>query len=412
MRSLQYRITKTDKILKGNIQLPGSKSITNRALIIKALCEDDFTLTNFSQSEDSITLLQLINSTSPVLDAKDGGTTFRFLTAFLAIHEGEVTLTGSERLQQRPIGPLVDALNQLGADIQYLGKKGYPPILIRGKMFSGNKIEIDAEVSSQFISALLLIGPLLRNGLILKLKGDIVSKPYIELTLQVMKHFGISYEWTHSVISVPHQRYVAKDFKVESDWSAASYYYAMAALSEEADLKIYGLNKNSFQGDAVIAKIMEKFGVQTTFIDNGIRLTKTDNVTKFFEYDFKQCPDLAQTMVFLCAAMGIPARLTGLNNLKIKETDRVNAVKTELARIGTPLKEFGLAWNLGINLNLQLLHDLDFETHNDHRMAMSLTPLAIPYRSIIINNPEVVRKSYPVFWDDIQQLGFSIERNL
>jgi 3-phosphoshikimate 1-carboxyvinyltransferase len=329
---MRYRITKTDKTLKGSIQLPGSKSITNRVLIIKALCEDDFALTNFSQSEDSVTLLQLINSTEQVLDAKDGGTTLRFLTAFLAIHEGDVTLTGSERMQQRPIGPLVDALRQLGAEIEYKSKEGFPPIFIKGKMITGNKIEIDAGVSSQFISALLLIAPMLKNGLIIK--GDIVSKPYIDLTLQIMKHFGISYEWTQSVISIPQQRYIAKDFKVESDWSAASYYYAMAALCDDVDLKIYGLNKLSFQGDAVIVKIMDKFGVQTSYIENGIRLTKNENSVKNFEYDFKQCPDLAQTMIFVCAALGIPAQITGLNNLKLKETDRIKAVKTELARIG------------------------------------------------------------------------------
>jgi 3-phosphoshikimate 1-carboxyvinyltransferase len=406
---MRYRITKTDKTLKGSIQLPGSKSITNRVLIIKALCEDDFALTNFSQSEDSVTLLQLINSTEQVLDAKDGGTTLRFLTAFLAIHEGDVTLTGSERMQQRPIGPLVDALRQLGAEIEYKSKEGFPPIFIKGKMITGNKIEIDAGVSSQFISALLLIAPMLKNGLIIKMKGDIVSKPYIDLTLQIMKHFGISYEWTQSVISIPQQRYIAKDFKVESDWSAASYYYAMAALCDDVDLKIYGLNKLSFQGDAVIVKIMDKFGVQTSYIENGIRLTKNENSVKNFEYDFKQCPDLAQTMIFVCAALGIPAQITGLNNLKLKETDRIKAVKTELARIGIPLKEFGFGWNLGVNLNLQLLHDLDFETYNDHRMAMAIAPLAIQYNSITINNPNVVHKSYPAFWDDIQQVGLKVE---
>lgn len=406
---MRYRITKTDKLLKGVVQLPGSKSITNRALIIKALCDDDFSLTNFSQCEDSLTLVRLINSSDPVLDARDGGTTFRFLTAFLAIHEGEVLLTGSERLQQRPIGPLVDALIQLGADIQYQGRLGYPPILIRGKMLTGNKVEIDASTSSQFISALLLIAPKLRNGLILKLKGDMVSKPYVELTLQVMKHFGISYEWTQSVISIPHQSYMARDFRVESDWSAASYFYAMTALSDEADVKIYGLNKNSIQGDAIVARIMEKFGVQTTYIDNGIRLTKHGIAPPYFEYDFRHSPDLAQTFLFTCAALGIPAAVSGLNTLRIKETDRVQAVKNELARLGVPVKETGNVLHLGINLNLQLLHDLEFETYNDHRMAMALAPLAMVYRSIYIDNPLVVSKSYPHFWDDIQQLGFQVE---
>jgi 3-phosphoshikimate 1-carboxyvinyltransferase len=406
---MRYRITKTDKTLKGSITLPGSKSITNRLLIIKALCQDDFALTNFSQSEDSLTLFQLINSTEPVLDAKDGGTTIRFLTAFLAIHEGDVTLTGSERLQNRPIGPLVDALRQLGAEISYKEKEGYPPLFIKGKMLEGNKIEVDAGMSSQFVTALLLIAPMLRNGLIIKMKGDVVSRPYIDMTLQIMKYFGVSYEWTQSVISIPQQRYIGKDFVVEGDWSAASYYYALAALCDDVDLKIYGLNKNSFQGDSVVAKIMDKFGVQTSYIENGIRLTRNENVTRNLEYDFKQCPDLAQTFLFTCAAMGIPAQLSGLHNLRIKETDRIKAVKTELARIGVAMKEIGFSWNLGVNLNLQLLHDLDFETYNDHRMAMAEVVLAIPYKTITINNPEVVAKSYPGFWEDLKQLGFAVE---
>jgi 3-phosphoshikimate 1-carboxyvinyltransferase len=406
---MRYRITKTDKTLKGSITLPGSKSITNRLLIIKALCHDDFALTNFSQSEDSLTLFELINSTEPLLDAKDGGTTIRFITAFLAIHEGDVTVTGSERLQNRPIGPLIDALRQLGADITYKEKEGFPPLLIKGKMLEGNKIEVDAGMSSQFVTALLLIAPMLRNGLIIKMKGDVVSRPYIEMTLQIMKYFGISYEWTQSVISIPQQRYTGKDFVVEGDWSAASYYYALAALCDDVDLKIYGLNKTSFQGDAVVAKIMDKFGVQTSYIENGIRLTKNENVARNLEYDFKQCPDLAQTFLFTCAAMGIPGQLTGLHNLRIKETDRIKAVRTELARIGVPMKEIGFSWNLGVNLNLQLLHDLDFDTYNDHRMAMAEVVLAIPYKTITINNPDVVRKSYPGFWDDLKQLGFGVE---
>lgn len=410
---MKYRITKTDKNIKGNINLPGSKSITARVMIIKALCEEDFNISNYSQCEDSLTLFELINTHETVLDCKDGGTTLRFLTAFLAIHEGDVLLTGSERMQQRPIGPLVDALRQLGAEIEYKGKEGFPPLFIKGKMLQGNKIEVDASMSSQFVSALLLIAPKLPQGLIIKMNGDIASKPYIELTLQVMRHFGITHEWTQSVISIPPQKYDAKDYKVESDWSAASYYYAMAALANEVDLKIYGLNKLSFQADSASVKIFEKFGVQTHFIDNGIRITKQENtVIKNLEYDFKGCPDLAQTILFSCAALNIPAQVSGLSNLKIKETDRVNALKQELSKLGVSMREIGFNWNLSVNLNLQLLHDLDFETHNDHRMAMSVTPLALHYKTININNPEVVKKSYPQFWDDIKLLGFSVEETV
>ncbi len=409
---MKFRVSKNDKVLKGAIQLPGSKSITARAFIIKALCQEDFNITNYSQSEDSLTLFNLINSSEPILDCKDGGTTLRFLTAFLAIHEGDVVLTGSERMKQRPIGPLVDALRQLGAVIEYQEKEGYPPLLVRGRMLQGNKIEIDASMSSQFVSALLLIAPMLPQGLIVKMSSDIVSKSYIELTLQVMRHFGIQHDWTQTVISIPPQRYEARDYKVESDWSAASYYYAMAALSDEVDLKLYGLNKLSFQGDNNIARVMEKFGVQTHYIDGGVRLTKNESSIKNLEYDFKNCPDIAQTVLFTCAALNIPAQVLGLTNLKIKETDRVNALKTELSRLGVTLKEIGFTWHLSVNLNLNLLHDLDFETYNDHRMAMAAAPLAISHKSVTINNPQVVRKSYPQFWEDIQQLGFSVEETI
>jgi 3-phosphoshikimate 1-carboxyvinyltransferase len=409
---MKFRVSKNDKTLKGSIQLPGSKSITARVMIIKALCEENFNITNYSQSEDSITLFELINSAEPTLDCKDGGTTLRFLTAFLAIHEGSVTLTGSERMKQRPIGPLVDALRQLGAVIEYKEKEGYPPIQINGRILQGNKIEIDASMSSQFVSALLLIAPMLPQGLLIKMSIDIASKPYIELTLQVMRHFGIQHDWTQTVISIPPQKYEAKDFRVESDWSAASYYYAMAALASEVDLKLYGLNKLTFQGDSAIAKIMEKFGVQTSYIEGGVRLTKTTTEIKNLEYDFKNCPDLAQTVLFTCAALNIPAQISGLANLKIKETDRVEALKKELARLGVTLREIGFNWHLSVNLNLELLHDLDFETYNDHRMAMSPVPLAVAHKSVNIQNPMVVKKSYPQFWEDIKTLGFTVEETI
>ncbi len=406
---MRIRVSKPDKSLRGTIVLPGSKSVTARALIIKALCEENFELLNYSLSEDSMTLLELLNSEETALDCKDGGTTLRFLTAFLAIHEGDVLLTGSERMRNRPIGPLVDALRQIGCEIHYLEKDGFPPLQIRGKIPTGNRIEVEASMSSQFVSALLLIAPKLPNGLVIKMKGDIVSKPYIELTLQIMKHFGISYEWNQNVISIYNQPYRGNNFRVESDWSAASYYYSMAALCDDVDLKLIGLNRLSFQADSIVAKVMEKFGVTTSYIENGIRLTKNENSLQHFEYDFKQCPDLAQTLLFTCAGLKITAQVSGLNTLKIKETDRVKALMFELARLGAPVKEINHGLNLGISLNLQLLHDLDFETYNDHRMAMSLTPLAIAHKIITINNPEVVRKSYPAFWDDIKELGFQLD---
>ncbi len=405
---MKYRISKPNKELKGVVELEGSKSITNRTLIIKALCNQYFDIHRFSGSEDSLTLVELINSSDKILRAKDGGTTFRFLLAFLAIHEGDVILTGSEQLIDRPIAPLVDAIADLGGEIEYLGKPGFPPVLVRGKLLQGNKVEVDVSMSSQFVSALLLIAPVLRNGMIIRLKGKMVSSPYIQMTLNVMKHFGIHYEWTQNIITVTHQEYSARDYTIEGDWSAASYYYAMAALADEVDLKIMNLNRISVQGDAVIARMMENFGIMTTYIDNGIRLTKSENRTRNFDYDFTNCPDLAQTMLGICAGRQIPGVIRGISTLQYKETDRMKAMAKELTKAGMELENQGEEWKLSPAI-VNRGEVPEFDTHGDHRVAMSLAPLAMMHDSIIINKPSVVRKSYPGFWDDIQKLGFQLE---
>lgn len=407
---MKYRITKRDKKLIGTVTLEGSKSITNRVIIIKALCPEFFEINNFSISEDSETLVELLNSTEPELDARDGGTTFRFLTAFLAIHEGDVVLTGSERLQKRPVGPLVEALRSLGADIDYVGEYGYPPLHIKGKRLNGNRIEIDAGVSSQFVSALLLIAPLLKDGLIVRMKGEPVSRPYIQMTLNVMKHFGIHHEWTQSVISVPHQDYVGRKYNVEGDWTAASYYYAMAAMAEEVDLKIMGLNKFSYQGDAAIAGLMAQFGVVTTHIEGGIHLTKNDHTTKSTEFDFRDYPDLAQSVLVCAAAKGTAVKARGLETLEIKETNRIEALDKELQKLGLKLIPLGATWNLGVRSGDLPTKPLEIDTYKDHRMAMAFTPLAIPFGEIIIDDPAVVVKSYAGFWEDITSLGFEVKK--
>lgn len=407
---MKYKITKRDKKLVGTVTLEGSKSITNRVIIIKALCHDFFEINNFSISEDSETLVELLNSTERVLDARDGGTTFRFLTAFLAVHEGDVILTGSERLQKRPVGPLVDALRSLGAEIDYTGEEGYPPLRINGKRLQGNRIEIDAAVSSQFVSALLLIAPLLKDGLIIRMKGEIVSRPYIQMTLNVMKHFGIHHEWTQSVISIPHQEYVGRKYNVEGDWSAASYYYSMAALADEVDLKIMGLNRFSYQGDCAIAGLMSQFGVTTTHIEGGIHLTKNEQTIKSVEVDFRDYPDLAQSMLVCAAGKGVAVKARGMETLEIKETNRIDALDKELQKIGLKLIPLGATWNLGTRTNAQPVEALEIETYKDHRMAMAFTPLAIPFGEIIIDDPAVVTKSYAGFWEDVVSLGFEVEK--
>lgn len=406
---MKYRVRKKDKILKGEIKLEGSKSITNRVLIIKALCHDDFDVKNYSNSEDSVTLLQLINmQDEKVLNAKDGGATIRFMLAFLAIHEGEVILTGSEQLIERPIGPLVDALVSMGADIQYLAKKNYPPVLIRGKMLKATRVDVESDMSSQFVSALLLIAPAMRNGLIIRIKGDMVSKPYIEMTLSVMRHFGIRYEWSQNMISIPRQNYSGMNFNVESDWSSASYFYEMAAFADEVDVKLTGLQRVSTQGDSVIAKMMDQFGVTTTFIENGVHLTKRNVKPRIFEYDFTGCPDIAPTMLATCAGLHIPARITGIEHLKIKESNRIGAMQQELMKIGAAFQRHENTWMLN-PATTNVVHSNIFQTHNDHRMAMCFASLAMTGQEVIIEDPGVVRKSYPRFWDDLKKVGFEIE---
>lgn len=406
---MKYRVRKKDKTLKGEIKLEGSKSITNRVLMIKAMCSEDFDVKNYSNSEDSRTLLELINSQdAKVLHAKDGGTTIRFMLAYLAVHEGETILTGSEQLIERPIGPLVDALVSMGAEIQYLGRLNYPPLLIHGKMLKGSRVDVESDMSSQFVSALLLIAPILRNGLILRIKGEMVSKPYIEMTLQIMKHFDIRYDWSQNMISIPRQNYTAHNFNVESDWSSASYFYEMAAFADEVDLKLTGLSRVSTQGDSMIARIMEQFGVATTFTDNAVRLTKHNVKPRTFEYDFRSCPDIAPTMLATCAGLHVPARLTGIEHLKIKESDRIGSMQKELSKLGAAFQRNENVWTLN-PAPASAAQSNVFQTHNDHRMAMCFASLAMTGQEVIIEEPDVVRKSYPRFWDDLKKVGFEVE---
>lgn len=405
---MKFKVSKSDKKLIGEIDLEGSKSISNRVLIIRSLCEKAFQIKHISESDDTLGLYELMKSKDIVLNAGDGGTTLRFLLALLATHKGQSILTGSESLLKRPIGPLVEALNELGADVQYLGFKGFPPLLIQGKKFDSNRVEIDAGVSSQFISALLLVAPVLPKGLVIKLKGEVVSSPYINLTLEIMRYFGIRCDWSQNLISIPHQDYSPRDIHIESDWTAASYYYQMAAFAEEVDLHLLGLHKHSSQGDSEIYKIMESFGVESTFSDKGVRLTKGKNSQSFFRYDFNNCPDLAQTMLATCAGMNIPAQITGVSTLMIKETDRMRAMQKELDGLGFYLNEHDGKWNLGTSAEKELSPDHFVHTYNDHRMAMSLTPLCMRYGTITVDDPFVVTKSYPGFWEDLVSLGFKI----
>lgn len=401
-----------NSVVKGTITLNSSKSIANRVLIIRALCKDSFDIQNLSNADDTVLLNNLLASDSSTLDAGAGGTTFRFLTAFLSTREGrEVALTGSERMQQRPIRLLVDALRQLGADITYLNNDGFPPLRIKGTSLKGGKVAIPADTSSQYISALMMIGPLLRDGLELHLTGEIVSLPYITMTIRIMQYFGAEVVMNGNVINVKEGEYQSKPFFVEADWSAASYFYAIAALSSDADITLHGLDKDSVQGDAVISEIMSPW-VETVFEHQSVRLRKVKgaDVGDLFQYDFIQCPDLAQTVVAALAFKGINARLHGLKTLLIKETDRVNALHQELNKYGATFSSSGTdEWFLNADAlsskqdSIPLIH-----TYEDHRMAMAFAPLSLVTGVMHIDEPNVVTKSYPAYWNDLRSLGFKV----
>jgi 3-phosphoshikimate 1-carboxyvinyltransferase len=393
--------------LKGEIVLNGSKSISNRVLIIQALSSEAFEIRGLSNAKDTVVLSNLLNKIDePLLDAGEAGTAYRFLTAFLAVRGNNQLLIGNKRMCQRPIGVLADALNDLGANIHYVGKPGYPPLHMKAHKLSewGSRITIGAHVSSQFISALLMIAPVLPNGLELILEGKVISRPYIQMTLNLMKVFGANSMWLDNMIKVTNQNYCAKPINIEADWSAASYYYSLVAISENAEIQLNGLFEKSVQGDAVLSEMMEQFGVFTTYNDKGILLQKKPVEIPEFKYDFSDCPDIAQTLAVVCAALNIRAELTGLETLSIKETDRIAAVKTELTKFGCEVDttDDSMCIKKGIT---DFNQTVDIHTYNDHRMAMSFAPLAMVLQKVTIQNKAVVNKSYPLFWEDLKTLG-------
>ncbi|RHJ80992.1 3-phosphoshikimate 1-carboxyvinyltransferase [Parabacteroides sp. AM08-6] len=405
---MNYKI-KSPASLKASVQLPASKSICNRALILNALSYSPYDIQNLSDCDDTEVMVKALNSNMRDFDIKAAGTAMRFLTAFLSKVVGEWTITGTERMKNRPVKILVDALNELGAKVEYMEKEGYPPLRIFGCALHGGEISLAGGVSSQYISALLMIAPLMEKGLTLHLEGNIISKPYINLTLQLMKLFGVTADWNGQTIKVAPQEYTPIRFTVESDWSAASYWYEMMALSRNAEIELSGLFKNSLQGDAAGAKLFAELGVGTTFTECGVVLRHTRSVTKKLVYNFVNEPDLAQTFVVTCVLLNIPFRFTGLQSLKIKETDRIEALKTELRKLGYLLKDSNdsiLEWN---GERTEPEANPVIATYEDHRMAMAFAPVALLCpEGIEIANPEVVSKSYPHYWEDLKTAGFSI----
>ncbi len=407
---MNYLVKSPEFVQKTVVQLPSSKSICNRALILNALSYSPYQIQNLSDCDDTAVLVKALNSNSCDFDIKAAGTAMRFLTAFLSKVVGEWTITGTERMKNRPIKILVDALNSIGARIEYMEKEGYPPLRIFGSALQGGEISLPGGVSSQYISALLMIAPLMEKGLTLHLEGNIISRPYIRLTLQLMEQYGVKANWNGAEIKVLPQEYNPIPFTVESDWSAASYWYEIMALSKQAEIELRGLFKNSFQGDSVVAKIFQQLGVGTTYTSDGVVLRKNGNVTKKLVYDFVNEPDLAQTFVVTCVSMNIPFRFTGLQSLKIKETDRIEALKVELHKLGYVLKDSKdsiLEWN---GERCESDESPSISTYEDHRMAMSFAPIALVRPSgILIEHPEVVSKSYPHFWEHLNLAGFGIE---
>jgi 3-phosphoshikimate 1-carboxyvinyltransferase len=409
MSSASIKLSAAHKKLDCTIPLTGSKSESNRALIMQALSDGAVRVDNISEAADTVTLNNILKADKPKLvDIGPAGTAMRFLTAFYSLQETEVLLTGSERMKQRPIGILVDALRTLGADIQYAEKEGFPPLKIRGPLQQiTNEVSIKGDISSQYISALLLIAPKLEQGLNLVIEGELTSKPYVQMTLAMMEQAGIRHTWTEKVISIAKQPFNKSVINVEPDWSAASYWYAIAALSEEARLFLPGLNGYSLQGDSMITEIMANFGITSQFKDGGVYLTKEAKKLERKIFDFKECPDLAQTVIVCCAALGHDATFTGLETLKIKETDRVNALQTELAKIGVKLIEKNQTYKLdctGLDLNKKI----QIATYDDHRMAMAFAPLALVMPELEIEDHLVVEKSYPDFWKHLEIAGFNL----
>lgn len=406
------------KRLDAMVALPASKSICNRALVIGALAGEGSRVGNVAHCDDSDVVVRAVRALADgdgegrVIDVMAAGTAMRFLTAFLAAaSRGEHVITGTERMKQRPIAVLVDALRALGADVVYVGKNGFPPLRIVGRALEGGVVSLPGNVSSQYISALLMIGPMMEKGLELKLSGGIISRPYIDMTIGIMRDFGARVEWRgDDTLVVEHGGYVPASYVVESDWSAASYWYEIMALCGDADARVVlsGLRQRSLQGDRGIADVFALLGVATEYVDGAVILTKCDAKLSALDLDMADMPDLAQTLVVTCCMMGLPFHITGLQTLKIKETDRIVALQTELAKLGFMIEskhDSELIWT-GARSEPS---GVPVDTYDDHRMAMAFAPATIKLGGIAINNPEVVSKSYPEYWEHLAAVGFGVE---
>tara|TARA_B100001094_G_scaffold132558_1_gene128426 strand:- start:521 stop:1693 length:1173 start_codon:yes stop_codon:yes gene_type:complete len=385
---MNYKISHPTKVVECEINLPSSKSISNRLLIIQALCMENFKIENLSISDDTINLQKAISSKENTINIGDAGTSFRFLTSYLSIQKGqEFILTGSDRMKERPIKELVSVLRKMGAKIEYLENEGFPPLKIIGTDLEGGKIEIDGGISSQFITSILLIAPILKDEIQIKINEELVSKPYVKMTLKIMREFGIESDWTNNIITINHQKYIPKDYTVEADWSAASFWFEIASLSNRCNIILNGLQQNSTQGDNRSIEIFNNLGVDSVFENGKLILTTNQNISPFQTYNLIETPDLYQPLRCTLFAKKIEADFSGIQTLKDKETDRIISTETELNKLNS----------------IKII-----DTHKDHRMAMSFAPLCLEFGKLQINDVEVVSKSYPDYWQDFKKAGFII----
>lgn len=408
---MNYRIIAPRRI-EGEIDLPASKSISNRVLLLNALCATPGRLSNLAQCDDTDAVLSaLAQPDASEVNIGAAGTAMRFLTAYFATREGrEVVIDGTERMRQRPIRVLVDALRQLGADIEYVEAEGYPPLKITGTRLHGGALTVSGSVSSQYITAILLIAPVI-GGIALTIEGEIMSRPYIDMTLALMARYGVKAEWRENVIHVPAGEYTALDFTVEADWSAASYWWAMQAIVPQSRITLKGLELQSLQGDSRIAELMSQMGVTGNWCGRYLDLRSNGGVACCCSTfaDLSGTPDIAQTLVVMLCLMGRPFRITGLRTLRIKETDRLEALRIELRKLGYVVKVEGddaISWHFETTAAEASPH---ISTYHDHRMAMAFAPAAIRFPGLIIDDAQVVSKSYPLFWEHLRQAGFKIE---
>lgn len=413
---MRYIINAPDR-LDAAVSLPASKSVSNRALLINALAGSWIMPDNLSDCDDTLVMLDALRRMPATVDIGAAGTAMRFLTAYLAATPGEHVITGTERMRHRPIRALVDALRRLGADIMYDGDEGYPPLRINGRRLEGGRLEMPGGISSQYISALLMLGPVLERGLELRLTGEVVSRPYIDLTLCMMRDYGADAEWTDvDMVTVRPKPYEPRPFFIENDWSAASYWYETLVLAgnDEPEVRLDGLMDGSRQGDSAVKYLFSMLGVRTVFktrergVPTTVTLKRVEPVPPRLDYDFVNQPDLAQTLVVCCALAGVPFRFTGLASLKIKETDRMEALKTEMRKLGYVVRETApgeLSWD---GERCGRTEDIVIDTYEDHRMAMAFAPAAMVFPGLKINEPQVVSKSYPHFWDEMRRAGFTI----